>query len=318
VTLVALAVMLLRGGLKITVDAGAFVGLVSTVLVLAMAAIAIVHVDGDRLTHTDVPLLGGDASAADALGPIIGMTLIYFIGNVYVIQVARRCLPRDPGGGEIVRGIALGTVLLTVIGALFLVPVTGAVPAKALAGEQGTSLGPLADVAGPVVAVLGTATTVLLLGLGIERASLALFKFTGERLGAERAGRARVLICSAAPLAVCAIGEVLIGVGDVSFNDVMGLSGVISNVLVTGVVPMLLVAGSRRLGELEPARTIGRLGDTPVVLAVTAAYAALLVAFATVLYDTPVQRVAAALAAVVLLVVVGLSRRPALARAASP
>jgi amino acid permease len=308
VTLVLLAAMLLRGGLKITVDAGAFVGLVSTVLVLAMAVLALPHVDGDALGHSDV--------GTDTLGPIVAMSLIYFIGNVYVIQVARRTLPRDPGGGDVVRGIALGTIALTVIGALWIVPVTGAVPAKDLTGEQGTSLGPLADVAGPAAAVLGTATTVLLLGLGIERAALALFKFTGERLGADRV-RSRVLICSLPPLAVCAIGELLIAAGDVSFNDVMGLSGVISNVLVTGVVPMLLVAGARRRGELEPAWTIGQLGGTPVVTAVTLLYAALLVAFATLFYDGVGQRAAAGAAVVVLLVVVSLSR-PARATGASP
>jgi hypothetical protein len=316
VTLALVAVMLLRGGLKITVDAGALVGLVGVVLSLAIAAIAIGSVDVERVTRTNVPGLGGDASAAAAFGPIVGMVLIYFIGNAYVIQVAQRTLPRDEGGGDVVRGIALGTAVLVVLAALFLVPVTGAVPAGDLAGEQGTALGPLADVAGPAVTVLGTAASILLLGLCIERASLALFKFTGERL--RTAGvRRRVVLCSLGPLAMCAVGEVLIAVGDVSFNDVMGLSGVISNVVVTGVVPMLLVAGSRRLGELEPARTIGALGGAPVVTALTVLYTLLLVAFALLFYDTPVERAAAASAVLGLLAVVWLSR-PARASGGSP
>jgi hypothetical protein len=75
---------------------------------------------------------------------------------------------------------------------------------------------------------------------------------------------------------------------------------VISNIVVSGAVPMLLVLGARRRGELRPRSTIGVLGGMRAVAGLTALYAGLLVAFAVVLFDTPAERVAAGVAALVL------------------
>ena len=240
-TFAALALLLLRGGIRITVGAGAFVGLVSSVLLLVIAAIAVAHIDGDALLRADVPLLGGEGSVAAALGPLIALALLFYIGNVYVIGVAKRMLPHDPGGSVSLRGTVLGMVALVVLGAVWLVPVTAAVPAADLAGERGTALGPLSDVTGPVVGVLGTLATLLLLGLGLERTAVALVRFTDERLpdgfgatGRRRRLSARTLACAVPALGMCAIGEVLLALGDVSFSNVMGLAGVISNIVVSG------------------------------------------------------------------------------------
>ncbi len=315
-TFAALALLLLRGGIRITVGAGAFVGLVSSVLLLVIAAIAVAHIDGDALLRADVPLLGGEGSVAAALGPLIALALLFYIGNVYVIGVAKRMLPHDPGGSVSLRGTVLGMVAMVVLGAVWLVPVTAAVPAADLAGERGTALGPLSDVTGPVVGVLGTLATLLLLGLGLERTAVALVRFTDERLpdgfgatGRRRRLSARTLACAVPALGVCAIGEVLLALGDVSFSNVMGLAGVISNIVVSGAVPMLLVLGARRRGELRPASTIGVLGTPAVVAAATAVYAVLLVAFSVVLFDTAAERVAAGAAALVLAAVLWRTRR---------
>jgi hypothetical protein len=145
---------------------------------------------------------------------------------------------------------------------------------------------------------------VLLLGLGLERASLALFHFAEERLPGKPRAFTAVLVCSAPALLVCALGEVLIAERIASFNEVMSLGGVFSNALVSGVVPMLLVLASRRRGDRTPSATIGPLGGPAVVAVTTALYAALLVAMATVLFDDAVYRVAAGAAAVVLAYVV--------------
>jgi hypothetical protein len=298
-TFAALAILLLRGGIRITVGAGAFVGLVSSVLLVAIAAIAAAHADGDALLRADVPSPAGDGSAAAALGPLIALALLFYIGNVYVIGVAKRMLPHDPGGRVSVRGTVLGMIALVVLGAVFTVPVTAAVPAAELAGERGTALGPLREATGPVVGVLGTLATLLLLGLGLERTAVALVRFTDERLP-DGFRAARTLACAVPALATCAIGEVLLALGDVSFSDVMGLAGVISNIVVSGAVPMLLVLGARRRGELRAASTIGVLGAPAAVAVATAIYAVLLVAFSAVLFDTVAERVAAGAAALVL------------------
>ncbi len=75
-------------------------------------------------------------------------------------------------------------------------------------GEVGTVLGPLAEQTGDAVTVIGAVPTVLLLGLGMERTSIAVMNLVAERLpdGSR-------LLPAPAPLAVCLLGEALLGAG---------------------------------------------------------------------------------------------------------
>jgi hypothetical protein len=298
IALAALVVLLLRGGLRIPSALGASLGIACLPLLAAVAAIAALHGGGE---------VGAvDNLSAESLGGVVGMAVMIYISNVYVVQIARETLPRAPDGRALVVGSALGTILLTALAAGWLLATSAALRPEDLSGEIGTVLGPLADETGTVVTVLGTALTVVLLGLGIERTAIAVMNLTAERLPE----RNRAL-APAAPLAVCLIGEGLLAADAVSFSGIFGVAGIATNVLLALALPLLLLLAARRSGDLEPGpgAVVPLFGSPLAVWAVTGAAGVLLVLFATVLADEPLLHVAAGVSLVGLVVTVVLARR---------
>jgi hypothetical protein len=290
VTFVAVAVLLVRGGLRIPAEAGAVLGLACLPLLVAIGVIAVAHGGGD--------LGAADGLSGPSLGSVIGLVVMLYIANVYVVQIARELLPAQPGGRPLVRGSALGTVAVTVIAGAWLMATSAGLAPEDLRGEVGTVLGPLADETGAAVVVLGTALTLLLLGLGMERTSVAVMNLVAEWLPSRR------LVAVVAPLAVCALGEVLLGVGRVTFSDVFGVAGIATNIVLAIAVPLLLLLAARRGGDLqpEPGAQVPLFGRPVAVWTSVALSAALLVAFATVLADQVLLRVAAVVSLAALLV----------------
>jgi hypothetical protein len=297
VTFVAVAVLLLRGGLRIPAEAGAVLGLACLPLLVAIGVIAVAHGGGD--------LGAADGLSGASLGGVIGLVVMLYIANVYVVQIARELLPAQPGGRALVRGSALGTVAVTVIAGAWLMATSAGLAPEDLRGEVGTVLGPLADETGAAVVVLGTALTLLLLGLGMERTSVAVMNLVAEWLPSRR------LVAVLAPLAVCALGEVLLGVGSVTFSDVFGVAGIATNIVLAVAVPLLLLLASRRSGDLqpEPGAQVPLFGRPVAVWTSVALSAALLVAFATVLADRVLLRVAAVVSLAALMVMTALAIR---------
>lgn len=298
IALAALALLLLRGGLRIPSALGASLGLACLPLLGAVAVIAAFHGGGD---------LGAvDGLSAESLGGVVGMAVMLYISNVYVVQIAREMLPRAPDGRALVVGSALGTILLTALAAGWLLATSAALRPQDLSGEVGTALGPLADETGAAVTVLGIALTVLLLGLGIERTAIAVMNLTAERLP----DRSRAL-APAAPLAVCLIGEGLLAADAASFSGIFGVAGIATNVLLALAVPLLLLLAARGSGDLEPGRgaVVPLFGSPLAVWSLTGAAAVLLVLFATVLADQPLLHAAAGVSLVGLVVTVVLARR---------
>ena len=296
--LVTLAALLLRGGLRIPSALGAALGLASLPLLVAVAAIAAVHGGGDLGAVDDL--------SADSLGGVVGLTVMIYISNVYVVQIAREQLPRAPGGRALVLGSAIGTILLTALAAAWLLATSAALRPEDLRGEVGTVLGPLADETGTAVTVLGAGLTVLLLGLGIERTAIAVMNLTAERLPE----RSRAL-APVAPLAVCLVGEALLAADAVSFSGIMGVAGIATNVLLALALPLLLLLAARRSGDVRPGpgAVVPVFGAPVAVWSLVAAAGVLLVLFATVLSDQLLLQVAAGLSLVALVVTVVLSRR---------
>lgn len=302
----AIAVLLLRGGLRIPAAAGAAVGLACLPLLVAIGAIAVAHGGGE---------LGAvDGLSGRSLGGVVGLVVMLYISNVYVVQVARETLPADPGGRALVRGSAIGTVLITAIAAAWLLASSAALAPDDLGGEVGTVLGPLAAETGAAVAVLGAAATLLLLGLGLERTSVAVMRLADERLPGP--GR---LLPAVAPLAVCLVGEALLAAGAVTFSSVLGVAGIATNVLLAIALPLLLLLAARRSGDVEPGpgAVVALFGRPAAAWPVVALAAILLALFATVLSDGPLLRVAATLSLAALVATVALAR-PYLGAAVRP
>jgi hypothetical protein len=245
---------------------------------------------------------------------VVGVAVMLYISNVYVVQIAADILPDEPGGRALVLGSAIGTLVLTAIAA-WLIASSAALAPGQLEGEVGTVLGPLAEETGTATAVLGGALTVLLLGLGLERTSIAVMKLVAERIPARRA-RLAVL----APLAVCLLGEVLVGAGAVSFAEIFGVAGIATNVLLAVAVPLLLLLAARASGDLRPGpgAVVPVFGSPAAVWSIVVLAAVLLALFATVLADQLLLRVGAVLSLAALAVTVVLARRFWGASAAPP
>ena len=294
VAFAAVAVLLARGGLRIPSALGASLGLACLPLLVAIAAIAVVHGGG-----------GGapERVAGAGVGDVLGLVVMLYIANVYVVGIAREVLPKAPDGRALVRGSAIGTVLVTAIAAGWLLACSAALSPEALRGEVGTVLGPLADETGVATVVLGTALTLMLLGLGMERTSVAVMNLVAERLPGERR-----LVPVLAPLAVCVVGEALLAADAVTFSAIFGVAGVATNVLLAIALPLLLAHAARAWG----------IGSRAVAWSGVALSVVLLVAFATVLSDDLLRTVAAVVALAALGATIALARRAgAFARRAS-
>ena len=297
VALVALAALLLRGGLRIPSALGAALGLATLPLLAAVAVIAVLHGGGDLGAVDDL--------SGESLGGVVGLALMIYISNVYVVQIAREQLPRAPGGRALVVGSAIGTILLTALAAGWLLATSAALQPEDLRGEVGTVLGPLANETGAVVTVLGAALTVLLLGLGIERTAIAVMHLTAERLPE----RSRAL-APVAPLAVCLIGEALLAADAVSFTGILGVAGIATNVLLALALPLLVLLAARRTGDVRPGpgAVVPFFGRPAAVWSLVAAAGVLLVLFATVLSDQLLLELAAGLSLAALVVTLVLAR----------
>jgi hypothetical protein len=69
-------------------------------------------------------------------------------------------------------------------------------------------------------------------------------------------------------LLVFAVAEVTLDLGDASFSSILTIAGVVTNFLVGGAIPMLLVLAARRRAELVPARVWRWIGTPPLVWAI--------------------------------------------------
>jgi amino acid permease len=295
-TIVCVTLLLARGGLNIPYRIGAALGLACLPFLAAIGVIAVVHGGGTLATPDQV-------DAAD-FGLVGGIVVMLYISNVYMVGIARESLPVRPDGRDLILGSAIGTTLVTVITGLWLLACSSALAPGQLAGESGTVLGPLADQTGAAVTVLGVVLILLLLGLGIERTSVAVMRLTAERLP-ERRHRLALL----APIAVCLVGELLLGADAVSFSAIFGVAGVTTNIVLAVALPAMLILAARRRGDLPAGFRVPLLGN-PFATSVLVGLAALLLALlATVLADDPLTRAGAVIALLALLATVVLALR---------
>jgi hypothetical protein len=145
----------------------------------------------------------------------------------------------------------------------------GVLPAADLADETGTALNALADLAGPAVIWIGSAFVVLGLGIGCVHLSLALFFLVDERIPRMSEGgllvRNRFLLCILPVGIAFLVSEWLSITGEGSFAGLLGFVGIMTLPLLAGVFPVLLLAATRRKGDLAPGFMLKWLGN-PILL----------------------------------------------------
>lgn len=175
-------VYLRRGSLHGTMATALVVGAVNLALLLAIALIALPHVERANVAHAQVPFLHGQPFEASAVELVLGVALMAYFGHLSAVTCGSVVLERDPSGRSLIRGCAGAQLTAIAVYCIFVVVVNGTLGFGSLSGSDGTVVGPLSDVAGPAVAVLGSAFAIISLGIGSMIEGLSLSWLVKERL----------------------------------------------------------------------------------------------------------------------------------------
>src|SRR5262249_40485160 len=132
-----------------------------------------------------------------------------------------------------------------------------------LIGYSGTILTPLGAVGGPAVAVLGALYAVLSLGLASVHSSLTLYNLVAERVSRRVRGSFWIRVMPVLAVFAVMVGMVLLNTG--SFAGGLNFLGAFTLPLLAGILPTLLVACSRRRGDLAVDRAVRFVGHPLVV-----------------------------------------------------
>jgi hypothetical protein len=303
--LFALNVFLLRKEtLDDTIASAVLIGSANLGLVVAITAIALVNVDPANLGQAAVPLLDGRPLDALSLGLAFGIVLTAFFGHTSAANASKLVLTLEPSGRSLLWGNL--AALATVIGLYCCAAVAfiGVLGPDALVGTKGTAITPLGE-AIPVVQLLGSLYVILAVGVGSLYITLGLYNQVVELLPRTTAAgggrlariasnrRGRLLLGFAPAAAVCLGLELLVLNGQASFADPIGIGGALIVPIVTGVFPMLLIVAARRKGEYVPASVLRVVGHPMVVAGLIAFFVGVLALHGLVVWDGPVERLAA-------------------------
>jgi hypothetical protein len=102
-----------------------------------------------------------------------------------------------------------------------------------------------------------------------------------------------------------AIGAVLHYAGDVPYAAVLSFTGVVTVSVFGGLLPPLLLISAKRKGELVVPVTLGRLGWTPIAIAISGASIGVVAAHGLFIWEGPVKRVGALLIAAAMVAAFG-------------
>ncbi len=310
-----------RGSIDATVASALIVGAINIALILAICGIGLAHLDPANLTLDRGPQTEGFVLQAGLLQLVFGVILVAYFGHTSAGNAAKLILREEMTGRALLTGNVLAMLAVIGLYSLSVLAINGAVGADALDGVTGTALSPLADVAGPVVLVLGSVYVVLALGIGSIYGSLGLFNQVREWLPVTAGAgtdllarmqriavdpRARTILSLLPIVAIFIALEALIVAGAANFTGPLGIVGVLAVPLLGGVFPMLLIAAARRRGELIPRPVIGIVGQPVVVVAITILFMLAVALHGLVIWQEPIERaVALGVTAALILIAVG-------------
>jgi hypothetical protein len=299
---------LASGRLDATVASAVVVGAVNLVILAAITGIGLLHVDPALITAGP-----STSDPSELLALAFGVIMVAYVGHMAAANGAQLVLVRDPSGRSLLVGSVAAMAVVIALYSVTVVAFGGAVPADRMAETQGTAFGPLAEVAGPIVSVLGAVYGITAIGLGSVFLSLSLSNQVrewlppprddrsrdpgppGARLGWSLASRRGSVVAGMLPVVIVLIlVEALLATGNASFAGILSVTGVLAVPVLVGVVPMLLVVAARRRGELVPRLVIARAGRPIVAAGVVVLFLATLAAYAFVIWTDPLERIAAA------------------------
>ncbi len=294
---------LTRGSLNATMASTIVITSINVVLLLVLSALAFSHLRVENLTYTNLPWSEGATFEPIVIGALIGVVLDIYAAHILVAIFGKTLLDRDPTGRAAVRGHAAGIGFAMVLNIVWVLAVCGAIAPEVLAEQTSTVLVPLAAEVGPQVQVLGAVFVILSMGLGLIQFSLALFNLARERIGQRDVWggpRGRFVLALIPIVAVLLVAEWMVLTDTGSFAGLLGFLGVMVHSLMSGIFPVLLLAASRRKGELVPGVSYRALGHPLVIGSIYVLFLANLALHGLVIWEDPLQRVGGVLMALLI------------------
>jgi hypothetical protein len=229
-----------------------------------------------------------------------GVVIMAYFGHTSVGLVAKLVLEREPSGKALLRGSMAATATVIALYCFGLIAIQGAVSAPDLVGRDGTALEPLAQTAGPVITFFGVIYVILAVGLVSIYTSLGMANQMREWLPARIKASTASLLALVPTVVVFVVVELMLLGDRASFTDPLAVIGTLAVPLLGGIFPMLLLAASRRRGDRNPAVWVRVLRGPGSMTIVAAAFFVGLLVQGFVIWQEPLERIAVALVAAVI------------------
>jgi amino acid permease len=295
---------LTRGSLNATIASTIIITTIDVILMLVLSMLAFSHMRLENLGYINLPWIDGSSFAPALFGALIGVILDVYSAHMLVAIFGKMLLQRDPSGRSVVRGHIAGIGFAIVLNVIWLLAVGGAIAPQVLARQSSTVLVPLAAEVGPLVRILGAIFVILSMGLGLIHFSLALFNLARERI-AQRVAlggtRGRFLLSLIPVILVLLVAEWMVLTGTGSFAGILGFLGVMVHSLMAGIFPVLLLAASRRKGELVPGVICRALGHPLVVGGIYLLFLSNLFLHGLLIWQHPLERAGGVLVGLLML-----------------
>jgi hypothetical protein len=180
--LMALSLLLLaRGSIQFSLGLSVLLAAVILVLLAFLMALGIPHFDAANLTHGAASLTPGHTPG---LGNVVGIVLMGYFAEAFIVQCAKMVLPRDPTGRALIRGGLAGVAAIGLLLCAWTFAVNGEIAPARLAGLTDTVVAAMASRNGAVALFAGTILIVLLPGLAMLRCLVGAFNTAREWLPA--------------------------------------------------------------------------------------------------------------------------------------
>ena len=293
-----------RKSLNTTVSAALMISAINVVLVVAIILLALPHVQPANLAYSQVPFVNGQPFNPAVWTLVFGIMLSNFFSHMLVASYGKVIIRRDASARSWISGVVAAIGVATLISCLWVIAVNGAVSPQVLASETGTALAALATVVGPAVSWLGTIFVILSLGMASIHVSLASLFMMEERVPAGRLSkRGRFLVCISPIAAVFLVTEWVSISGNASYAGLLGFLSVIALPLLGGILPVLLLAATRRKGDFVPGLVLRFLGHPVLLTGIYVFFLGAIFVYGLFIYQDPVQRIVTLVTGVAIVVV---------------
>lgn len=171
-----------RKSMNSTIASSLLIGFSTISLILIITLLAFPYVNLENLSYVNVPFINDVPFDAAILGLVFGVVIASFFGHLSISNCAQVVMHRDPTGRSLIWGGVAAQIVVLFIYCVWTIAVQGSLSPQALIGESSTALVPLAEMAGPLVEVLGVLFVLLAMAMGSIHYSLGLYNLVSEKI----------------------------------------------------------------------------------------------------------------------------------------